>query len=293
MNFTVAGTVPKHIALSSSGAIEVAAAVALRRYYKSKLTDMQLVASLAQAKKEFFGEETSIVEYMVHFFSKKDTFLVIDENTLDMRFVKSPVSKYHLLITDSNVSMIGVDDDIESRRDDIDEAVKLLSKQYFQRQSTPSARRVQTLPEPAPLLRDFIGGGMEEALRDLDDDVRRHCIHAMKEVEAVKNAEKALRDQDVSSFAKTIYHSHESLRDYYEVSCPEIDWLVKRAQETPGVLTSRMTGRGFGGCTYTFLEPEAEQTYQEHRDDYERIFGFHPNFMTFKVGTGARVIHDE
>jgi galactokinase len=196
------------------------------------------------------------------------------------------------MITNSNVSMIGVDDDIDSRRDDIDDALHALSRQYFQRQSPPATHRKQTLPEATPLLRDFFGGGMEEALRDLDDDVRRHCIHAMKEVEAVKNAEKALRDQDIASFAKTIYHSHESLRDYYEVSCPEIDWLVKRAQETPGVLSARMTGRGFGGCTYTFLEPDAEKTFEEHRDDYERIFGFHPIFHTFKVGTGARIIHD-
>jgi galactokinase len=134
---------------------------------------------------------------------------------------------------------------------------------------------------------------MEDTLRDLDEPVRRHCLHALREGEAVKAAEKALRDGDAAGFGKIVYHSHESLADLYEISCPEIDWLVKRAQETDGVLASRMTGKGFGGCTYTFLSAEAVETYKAHKDDYERIFGFHPAYTELKMGTGARVLLDE
>jgi galactokinase len=106
----------------------------------------------------------------------------------------------------------------------------------------------------------------------------------------VGDVEDILKRADFPALSKLIYHSHESLRDLYEVSCPEIDWLVKRAQEIDGVLGSRMTGSGFGGCTYTILKEEAIEEYKKRLDDYERIFGFHPLIYEIRLATGTRVV---
>ena len=85
--------------------------------------------------------------------------------------------------------------------------------------------------------------------------------------------------------------SHESLRDNFEVSCPEIDWLVKRAQEIDGVFGSKITGSGFGGCTITLIKNTAVDKYQERLDEYERIFGFKAEMIECHPSTGAKVIY--
>lgn len=115
-------------------------------------------------------------------------------------------------------------------------------------------------------------------------------MHVVKETRRVLDAEEAFRKGDLAAFGKTVYHSHESLRDLYEVSCPEIDWLVKRAQEIDGVLCSRMTGQGFGGCTYTVIAEASVEEYKRRLEDYERIFGFRPIIHEVSGAGAARVL---
>ena len=106
----------------------------------------------------------------------------------------------------------------------------------------------------------------------------------------IHEIEKALHEKDAEAFARIIYHSHEGLRDMYEVSCPETDWLVKRAQETPGIIGSRLTGKGFGGCTYAIIRSDIADEYQKKFDDYERIFGFRPVSYEVQPAAAARVL---
>jgi galactokinase len=112
----------------------------------------------------------------------------------------------------------------------------------------------------------------------------------VQELRRVEEAEEALKKPDLPGLSKLFFHSHESLRDLYEVSCPEIDWLVKRAQEIDGVVASRMTGMGFGGCTYTILKESALEEYRKRLEDYERIFGFHPLVYDVRPASGARIV---
>jgi galactokinase len=115
-------------------------------------------------------------------------------------------------------------------------------------------------------------------------------MHIVQEHRRVNDAEEAMKKQDYAVLSKLFFHSHESLRDLYEVSCPEIDWLVKRAQEHEGILGSRMTGQGFGGCTYTIGSEKALEEYRRRFEDYERIFGFHPQLYEVRPSPGARLV---
>jgi galactokinase len=132
-----------------------------------------------------------------------------------------------------------------------------------------------------------------ESTANLSEELRRSSMHVVQEIRRVNEAGDALVKGDFPSLGKLIYHSHESLRDLYEVSCPEIDWLVKRAQELEGALGSRMTGQGFGGCTYTFIKESAIADYKKKLEDYERIFGFHPVIYEIRLATGARVVAED
>jgi len=126
----------------------------------------------------------------------------------------------------------------------------------------------------------------------LPESTRKKCLHVVEENERVLEAEQALLKKDLVYFGKLMNRSHESLRDLYEVSCPELDWLVKRAWETEGVYGARMTGAGFGGCTVTLIDEAAIPVYQARIEAYERIFSFKAETFVCEPARGAHIIHE-
>jgi galactokinase len=276
LNFTISGDIPQHISLSSSGAIELAAAVALRRFLKSRINDKQMLNLLAASRRALFEKDDNIVDYYVTYYSKKDHFIITDEATMETRFLKTPFGKYKILISDSRVPMLGIDDDVERRRDDIEAGLVKLSGQ-----------------KTGARMADYIAGDVNETMRGLPEELRRHCTHAALELQRIDGVEKALAEGNIPEFAKILYHAQESLRDLYEISCPETDWLVKRAQDIEGCAGARQMGRGFGGCTYAILTNEAAGQYRSRLEDYERIFGFRPTIYEVRQGTGAKVVKQD
>jgi galactokinase len=273
LNFTISGDIPHQVGLASSSAMEVAAAIALKGFFQANITERELLTRLTASKALFFGKNISPVDYLVAFSAKKDQFLVIDEATMEVKKIKSPLTKYRLLIMDSRVPRMGVEDELKQRRVDIKKGLELLSHK-----------------KQGASFRDFAATDLVEFMGNLPEEIRRRSMHIVREIRRVGDAADSLRRADFPAFSRIIYHSHESLRDLYEVSCPEIDWLVKRAQEIDGVLGSRMTGDGFGGCTYTFLKEDAIAEYKKRLEDYERIFGFHPIIYEVRPATGSRLV---
>ena len=265
LNFTLTGDIPQQVG--------VAAAVALRFFFHAGIGDGELLNRLLAAKTLFFGKSVNPVDYLVILSAKKDKFLVVDEQNLAVKRIKSPFSKCKILVMDSRVPRFGVDEELKQRRQDIRKGLELLS---HKRQGAS--------------FRDYVAADLVDSMGNLSEEIRRRSLHVVQEIRRVGEAGEALRRPDFPVFAKIVAHSHESLRDLYEVSCPEIDWLVKRAQEIEGVLGSRMTGQGFGGCTYTFIRENAVEEYKKRIEDYERIFGFHPVIYEVKPSTGARLL---
>ncbi|MDR2096156.1 MAG: galactokinase [Treponema sp.] len=272
LNFTLVGNIPQQVGLASSTAIEVAAAIALKGFFQVSMGEKELLNRLTASQTVFFGKKTTPIDYIIALHAKKDQFLIIDEVTQEVRRVKSPLSKYKILIMDSRVPRLGVEDELKQRRQDIRKGLELLS---YKRQGVS--------------FRDFAAADLVESMGNLPEEIRRRSMHIVQELRRVNEAEESLHKADFGSLSKIITHSHESLRDLYEVSCPEVDWLVKRAQEIDGVLGSRMTGRGFGGCTYTIIREDAIPEYRKRLEDYERIFGFHPIIYEVKLSTGSRI----
>jgi galactokinase len=276
LNFTVVGNIPQQVGLASSTAIEAATAFALKKFFKASITDKELVNKLVDAQTAFMGmEAVSPIDYLIAFNAKKDHFLIIDEKTMQVSNLKSPFGRYRMLLMDSRVPRMGVEDELKQRRADARSGLELLI----------SKRDGQSF-------RDFIPSDLLESMGDLREEIRRRSLHIVEENQRVIEAVQALHSGELAEFTKIVYHSHESLRDLYEVSCPETDWLVKRAQEQEGVVASRMTGSGFGGCTYTILKESVLEQYCKRMEDYERIFGFHPLIYDFKPAAGVRQIKE-
>jgi galactokinase len=273
LNFTLSGNIPQQVGLASSSAIEVAAAVALRGIFQAGLSDRDLVNRLCASRALFFGKNVDSVDYRIALSAKKDQFLLVDERTMELRKVKSPLGRNKILLMDSRVPRMGVEDELKQRRQDIKKGLDLLSQK-----------------REGASFRDYAASDLVESMGNLPEEIRRRSMFIVQEIRRVYDAEECLRAADLAGLARLVFHSHESLRDLYEVSCPEIDWLVKRAQEIEGIFGSRMTGQGFGGCTYTFIREDVIDEYKRRLEDYERIFGFHPVIYQVRPATGARLV---
>jgi galactokinase len=273
LDFTVSGDIPQQIGLASSAAIEVASAVALRAFLRAKVKDQELVRRLSAAHELFFGQDMNPADYCVGLWARKDQFLVIDESSLEVTRIRSPFTRCKFILMDSRVPRLGIDDELRKRRGEVNAALEILSQ-----------------GREGASFREFAATDLIESTGNLPEEIRRRSLYVVQEMRRILDARDCLLCDDLAGFSRLVFHSHEGLRDLYEVSCPEIDWMVKRAQETEGVFGARMTGQGFGGCTYTIVKNEAFAEYRNRIDDYERIFGFRPAIHEFKLATGGRVV---
>ncbi len=202
--------------------------------------------------------------------------MLIDEQGPSVTKIKSPFSRCKIIVMDSRVPRFGIDGELEARREHIKTGLTMLSQ-----------------GREGASFREYAAMDLVESMGNLPEEIRRRSLHVVQEIRRVLGARDYLIRGDLADFSRLVFNSHESLRDLYEVSCPEIDWMVKRAQETIGVYGARMTGQGFGGCTYTIIKNEMVSEFRNRLDDYERIFGFHPAIYEVKLATGSRIINKE
>ncbi|WP_461256013.1 galactokinase [Treponema sp. R80B11-R83G3] len=275
LNFSFYGNIPQNIGLASSIAVETAAATALRSLLRVQINDEDFARKLKEAHEKIFGGSAELADYLVCFLTRKDQFLFFDSSKNEVKLIKSPFANFRFILVDSRVPRMGAQKEIASRQDDILKGLEFLSQKH-----------------DGAGFKDYASGDLLEVLGSFPEQIRRRCMHIVEEIHRVNDAADALERADLASFAKIIYHSHESLRDLYEISCPEIDWLVKRAQEIEGSAGSRMIGIGFGGCTYTIIRRELVEEFKRRLEDYERIFGFRPAIYEVKLATRARVISE-
>ena len=274
LNFTILGNIPQQVALASSTAIEIAAGMALRGFFKAQLSKQELGKRLANTHTAMFGTTAKIADYLIGLSASKDQLFVVDELSKSIvKKIKSPFSRYRLLLIDSRVPRMGEESELQLRLSDIQKGLTMLSQK-----------------EEGASFRDFASTDLMEAMGDFPEQVRRRSMHIVQEFRRIYDAADALERKEFSGFARIIINSHESLRDLYEVSCPEVDWLVKRAQEIDGTTAARMTGRGFGGCTYTFIRADMLEEYKKRLEEYERIFGFRLIVYEVKLAAGSKLV---
>jgi galactokinase len=125
LNFSLTGSIPQQVGLASSSAIEVAAVVALKGFFQAAISDKELLNRLLAAQTVFWGKNAGPVDYLVAFNARKDNFLLVDEASMEVRRIKSPLSKYKIVLMDSRVPRLGVEEELKLRRQDIKKGCKL------------------------------------------------------------------------------------------------------------------------------------------------------------------------
>ncbi|GBD08462.1 Galactokinase [Candidatus Thermoflexus japonica] len=273
MDAVVAGDVPIGSGLSSSAALEVAFATAWAALGGHEVPRLELARLCQRAENEFVGVRCGIMDQMAALFGRRGHALLIDCRSLETRLIPIP-KEMVVLVADSGVRRELAASEYNERRAQCEEAVRRLQGRY------PGIRA----------LRDVSRAQLEAARGELPDRIYRRARHVVTENERVLRAVEALVRGDLPAFGEQLNASHESLRDDYEVSAPELDTLVEAARSVPGVYGARLTGAGFGGSILTVVRREAVQAVSEALiRRYEARFGRRPTLFAVEPDEGATV----
>ena len=276
LEFTITSTIPQNIGLGSSDALCTAATIAVCRCLQVELSIPDIIDVAWGAEARFIGLPKEPSAVATSLLAQADKAVYLDMRSLEYRQIPLDFGSATLVLTNSHVPHIDAQDYIEERRDECRECVDHLQ-----------ARHAGTT------LRDFTVDDLKGGIGILPEHLRRLCMHVVEENQRVKDTVQLLPERDLEGFGRLMYRSHESLRDAYEVSCPELDWLVKRTGEIDGVYGSRLTGPGFGGCTITLIREASLNDYIDRLSEYERIFGFAAEAFQFRASDGAKVMNHE
>lgn len=265
--------VPIGAGLSSSAAVEVAFACAWQALAGFDLPRRQLALLCQHAENAYVGVRCGIMDQMASVCGQAGHALLLDCRSLEVTPVPLPAD-VALLVVDSGVRRSLAASEYNRRRAECEEAVRLLA------QHLPGIRA----------LRDVSLADFERYQHVLPDVLRRRVRHVVNANARVLEAVEALRESDLARFGAAMRHGHESLRDDYEVSAPELDLLVETAWEAPGCYGARLTGAGFGGCILALAESAAvEELSDRLRQAYQARFDRQPVFYLCHAADGAGV----
>lgn len=261
--------------LSSSAALEVSLGTALAAISLSSIDRLSLALAGQKAEHEHVGILCGIMDQYTSVHAIKDHAILLDCRSLESRQIPLRLGDFQVVICDSRVRHTLASSEYNQRRQDCRAGVRLL------REALPGIRA----------LRDVMPAQLEAHRSDLPDIVYRRCQHVVGENERTLLAAEALSVGNAAEMGRLMSASHRSLRDDYQVSCSELDILVESAEAQPGVLGSRMTGGGFGGCTVSLVRESRFNCFREAVSrEYQKKTGIAPEIFAVHASSGAEEI---
>ena len=273
VDFLIWGNIPNGSGLSSSASLEVLTGVMLRDLFGFDEITMQDLALIGQySENNFNGMNCGIMDQFASAMGKKDCAIFLDTSNLNFEYAPVKLPDAKIVITNSKVKHSLVGSAYNDRRNECETALKDLQK----------VTDIQTLGD----LTEEEFEAHKDAIQDSVCRVR--AKHAVYENQRTIKAVNALKENNIEEFGRLMNASHVSLRDDYEVSCEEIDILVDLAWQIPGVIGSRITGGGFGGCTVSIVKNDAVDTFIDTiGKQYKEKVGHEAEFYVVEIGDGA------
>lgn len=273
LDMVLNGNIPNGSGLSSSASLEVVTGYILKDLYGFDVTNVDLAKIGQYSENNFNGMNCGIMDQFASAMGKKDHAIFLDTANLSYEYAPLVLDGAKIIVTNSNVKHSLVNSAYNERRSECEKALNEL-------QIVLNIKGLGDLSEE-----EF------EANKDaIKDEVRvRRAKHAVYENQRTIRAVEALKNNDLKLFGELMNASHVSLRDDYEVSCEEIDVLVEEAWKVDGVIGSRITGGGFGGCTVSIVRDEAVETFKEKVGAaYLERVGKTADFYVVEIGDGPR-----
>ena len=286
MNITIYSETIPSAGFGITTAAKAAAAVAIKNLFNLNCSDMELLQVIERGNRRFLQSNNYIADNYAALFAKKGNIIVTDHFKNSWDYVPFNFEDKKILLVDTKVPRVSVWNE-------------------------------ETLHEPqyALIMGDMrerkanVYGGwryiddvtdINEQLSVVSEDVRRKLLSVLYEHNDVLEAREGIEKGDFFKFARAVNHSHESMRDMFNISCPEIDWILKRVNELEPnldfvrnpVTCGRITGKGFGRCLYAIMREGDIENFKKKITEFEKIFGFHPDVYEIEPSDGACIVKD-
>ncbi len=275
LDMVLYGNIPNGSGLSSSASLEVLTGSILRDLYGFDVSNIDLALIGQYSENNFNGCNCGIMDQFASAMGKKDHAIFL--NTADLSYEYAPLvlDGAKIVVTNSNVKHSLVDSKYNERRSECEKALEELQ----------AVIGINTLGDLTEEQFDSYQSAIKDEVR------RKRAKHAVYENRRTIRAVEALKANDIELFGKLMNASHVSLRDDYEVSCEEIDVLVDEAWKIDGVIGSRITGGGFGGCTVSIVKDGAVEEFKEKVGAaYQERVGKKADFYVVEIGDGPRTL---
>lgn len=275
MDMLLYGDIPNGAGLSSSASVEVLTGLALRELFGFCVQNVELALIGQFAENKFSGVNCGIMDQFAVAMGKTGEAIFLNTSNLDYEYAPLHLKGYRLVIINSNKKRGLGESKYNERRSECEEAL----------------RRLQTVTD-IKRLGDLTESRFEDVKAAIGDEVlTKRARHAVLENVRTVKAVDALKEDDLVQFGKLMVESHVSLRDDYEVSCPELDIIVDEALKAEGVLGCRMTGGGFGGCCVSIVDKNKVDAFAEQVGAvYQEKVGYEASFYVVEIGNGPRIL---
>ena len=267
------GNIPNGSGLSSSASIEIVTSIILKDLYNLDIDMVEMVKLSQKAENQFIGVNSGIMDQFAVGMGKKDNAILLDCNTLKYSYAPVILKDEVLVIGNTNKKRGLADSKYNERRAECEEALKDLQKELD----------IQSLGELS--IEEF--NKSEKLIKN--EINRKRAKHAVYENQRTIKAQKELMEGNLKEFGRLMNESHVSLRDDYEVTGIELDTMVEIAWNQEGVIGSRMTGAGFGGCTISIVKKDAVDKFIENvGKEYKEKVGLDADFYVVNISDGAK-----
>jgi galactokinase len=284
MDFTVYSEILPSAGFGITSAIKAGTALAIKKAQKINLEDSQLLQVLDRGNRLFLKTRNLIADNFAALYSEPNSMILTDYGKQTYENIPFDFSGYKILLTDAKVPRFSIWNEDEIREP---EHALLLGDLKERKKGIPGGWVYDTNPT-----------NVNEMLSVVSEDMRQKLLYIIHEHGMILDALDGIKKGKFTKFARAVNNSHKLLQENYKLSCPEIDWILKRVGELEPnlvdirepVTCGRITGKGFGRCLYAIIRNSDEEVYRKKLDEYSRIFGFEAETFEVKPAKGAHQV---
>jgi len=269
----IESNLPLGSGISSSAALECGIAKGVNELFDLGLTDIEIIKLSRDAEHTFVGTKCGIMDQFAVTKGKKDHLILLNCETLDYELIKANFNPYVVVLLNTNVSHSLASSEYNVRRDECDTALTAIKKKH------PNFQFLTEVPVKV----------VNEFKNNLPQKIYNRALYVTQENKRTLKAVDYLKNNDLKSFGKCLYKSHDGLQNLYEVSCKELDFLVDQTRDLDCVLGSRMMGGGFGGCTINIvLKDKIEELIENISAAYEEKYKIKLSSIITTISDGVK-----
>lgn len=273
-NLYLAGDVPLGAGLSSSAALSCATGFALNELFNCSLSRIEIAKIGQQTEHEYIGLKCGIMDQFASVLGKDNHAIKLDCRDLSYEYIPLDWAENEILLLNTNVKHNLASTAYNNRRESCEQGVAWI-KEHF--------------PE-VNSLRDVSIEQLDNIVRPKSEEVYTKCRFIVEENKRLSAAVEAFYNKDIEQLGKLLYKAHWALSREYEVSCPELDFLVSAAEQNQNVIGARMMGGGFGGCTINIIKKgKSEEFIQEIAQRYQETFHLDLTPIQVKISNGSSI----